>query len=271
MDGLGSLDAGRNIDWGRTSGDYAEHRPGPPPSFFERLRVLGVGLPRQRILDLGTGTGVLARQFSQQGALVAGIDVAEGQIEAARRLAAEDGLTVDLRVSAAEATPFAAQSFDRVTANQCWLYFDAPRAIAELRRLLMPGGLLVTSHFSYLPRLEPIAYATEQLILKYNPQWTGADWHGEVTPMPAWAERDFRLVGFFVYDEAIAFTRESWRGRMRACRGVGAGLAPDEVRAFDADHERLLKSLAGELFTILHRIDARLFQFRTGGDASAVR
>jgi hypothetical protein len=48
--------------------------------------------------------------------------------------------------------------------------------------------------------------------------------------MPDWAA-GLRLTGFFVYDEAIPFTRETWRGRMRACRGVGAGLAPDEALA----------------------------------------
>ena len=262
MDGLGPVDAGRRIDWGKTSDDYAQHRPGPPPSFYEKLRALGVGLPGQRILDLGTGTGVLAREFARAGATVAGIDVAEGQIEAARRLAAEERLTVDLRVSPAEATPFAAHSFDCVTANQCWLYFDTARAIAEVRRLLAPGGLLVTSHFTYLPREEPIARETEQLILKYNPQWTGADWAGEVTAMPRWAEQDFRLVGFFVYDEAIPFTPESWRGRMRACRGIGAGLSSAEVSAFDAEHAALLARIADERFTILHRIDARVLRFR---------
>ena len=37
-----TIDGGRPIDWGRTSSDYAAHRPGPPPSYYERLAALGV-------------------------------------------------------------------------------------------------------------------------------------------------------------------------------------------------------------------------------------
>ena len=33
-----AIDGGRDIDWGRTSLDYAKHRPGPPPSYFDRLQ-----------------------------------------------------------------------------------------------------------------------------------------------------------------------------------------------------------------------------------------
>ncbi len=68
MEGVSPTDAGRKIDWGQTSQDYAMFRLGPPPGFYDRLKVHGVGLPKQKILDLGTGTGVLARQFARQGA-----------------------------------------------------------------------------------------------------------------------------------------------------------------------------------------------------------
>lgn len=257
MHGLGATDQGRRIDWGRTSRDYATFRPGPPDSFYEKLAALGVGLEGQRILDLGTGTGVLARRFAAAGARCAGIDVSAEQIETARRLAREAGLEIDFRVARAEATGFGDASFDVVTASQCWLYFDAPRAIAEACRVA-PGGALMVAHFSWLPRLDPIARASEELVLRFNPQWSAADWAGDVPPLPDWAE-GLRLAGFFVYDAAIPFTRATWRGRIRACRGVGAGLAPDEVARFDAAHAALLARIAPPRFTVLHRLDARIF------------
>ena len=43
------------------------------------------------------------------------------------------------------------------------------------------------------------------------------------------------LVGLFVYEEAIPFTRESWRGRMRALRGIAASLTADQVVMVVAD------------------------------------
>jgi len=261
MHGLSAIDPGSTVDWGKTSADYAAHRPGPPESFYERLRALGVGLPGQRILDLGTGTGVLARAFAARGARVAGVDVAEEQVAMARALGGAAGLTLDLRTSPAEATPFPDASFDVLTANQCWLYFDRERAIAEARRLLVPGGTLVTSHFSWLPRKDPVAAASEALILEHNPRWTAAGWSGVIPACPSWAAPRLRVRAMFFYDEPVPFTREGWRGRIRASRGIGASLAPDAIARFDEAHARLLERIAPERFTVLHRIDAHLLVF----------
>jgi SAM-dependent methyltransferase len=254
------LDDGRSIDWGRTSADYAAWRPNYPDRFYTLLAILGVGLPGQRILDLGTGVGFLALRFAQAGALVTGIDIAPEQIDEARRRAAALGVDADLRVVPAEETSLPSASFDVVTASQSWLYFDKDRAIAEVKRVLGPNGLLVTSHLVWLPRRDPVARASEALVLKHNPGWSAADLSGEVPVMPTWAEGQFGLDAMFVFDEAVAFTWESWRGRFRACRAIGASLAPDQVSAFDREHEALLKTITPEHFTVLHRIDAHLFR-----------
>ena len=219
MHGLSKHDGDRIVDWGLTSSDYAVYRPGPPDSFYTRLAALGVGLSGQRILDLGTGTGVLAAQFARQGAMVSAVDVSPEQIMAARQLAEEDELLVDFHVAPAEELPWHAPTFDIATANQCWLYFDKPRVLRELRRVLCPGGLLVTSHFSWLPRQDEIARQTEELVLQFNPDWSAADWPGTIPPLPAWAADELRLRGMFYYDEAIPFSSKTWRGRIRACRG----------------------------------------------------
>jgi SAM-dependent methyltransferase len=262
MSSISPIDEGRHVDWGKTSADYSVYRPGPPESFYRRLLALDVGLRGQRILDLGTGTGALARQFAKQGAVVAGIDISGEQIQAAKALATVEGSSIDFQVAPAEEVPFPDGSFDVITANQCWLYFDKEKAIPEARRVLIKGGLLVTSHFSWLPRLDRIAAASERLVLKYNPQWSAADYTGEVSPLPKWAEGILNVKAFFYYDEAIHFTRDAWRGRIRACRGIGAALSGDEVQRFDEEHERLLKNIAGERFAILHRIGCHVLEFK---------
>src|SRR5437870_4642083 len=56
------------MDFGAAAPDYARHRAGFPPSFFARVAVTG------RMLDLGSGTGTLARGFAAQGAQVVAVD-----------------------------------------------------------------------------------------------------------------------------------------------------------------------------------------------------
>ena len=52
----------------------------------------------------------------------------------------------------------------------------------------------------------------------------------------------------------VPFTRESWNGRMKACRGVGASLPPEKLSAWEQEHIKLLEEIAQENFTILHEI-----------------
>ena len=262
MHELSSRDGDYEFDWGKTSQDYARYRPGPPPCFYDRLAALNAVTPADRVLDLGTGTGLLAREFARRGSQVAALDQSAMQIEMARQLAREDGVEVDFRTSPAESLPWSDPTFDVVTANQCWIYFDQDRVVQELRRVFMPGARLVTSHFSWLPRRDPLARATEKLVRHFNPAWSAFDWSGYVPPSPTWAEEEFEVRAMFVYDHPIEFTRESWMGRIRACRGIGAVLEPEAIVEFDREHERLLQRIAPPKFTILHRIDAHVFVLR---------
>jgi SAM-dependent methyltransferase len=242
------------IEWDRISDDYLKYRAGPPPSFYERLKERGVGIPGQRLLDFGTGTGVLARVFARAGSRVAGIDPSAGQIERAIKAAKAEGLAVDFRGASAESTPFESGSFDAITANQVWHFVDGERALAEAKRLLVPGGILVVSDFFWIAARDPIAAATEDLILKYSPKWTGYRWSGELPARPG-----VKATATIDYEEPIPFTAETWRGRVRTCRAIGPRLSAGEVAAFDEEHKRLLENLAPERFDVLHRIVAHFY------------
>ena len=121
-----------SFDFGKTSGDYGRHRQGFPDAFFARLAALGVGVPGTRALDLGTGTGTVARGLARGGAAVTGLDPSPSMLAEGRRLDAEAGVSVERVVARAEATPFRDATFDAVTAGQCWHWFDRERAAAEV-------------------------------------------------------------------------------------------------------------------------------------------
>ena len=254
-----NIDNEREFDWGKTSQDYAAYRSGYPESFYEVLAALGIGKPGQRILDLGTGTGVLARAFAQRGAVVTGVDIAANQIAAAKALAAQQGLDIAFQVSAAEAIDFPDALFDVISAGQSWLYFDASVMIPKVLRLLTAEGCLAITHLLWLAHKDPIARRSEELVLKYNPDWGGAGYQGTMPPVAPWSREQFDVRTFHVMEEPLAFTREAWQGRIRASRGIGASLPAEDVEKFDAEHGKLLEAIAPPTFTVLHQMTIHVY------------
>ena len=258
------IDGGREFDWGRTSDEYAQFRPGYPKTFYDLLSSLGIGRAGQRILDLGTGTGVLARAFAARGATVTGVDIAENQIDAARALAADQNLDVEFLLGPVEALDYPAGTFDVVSSAQSWLYFDVDVMIPKVLEWLAPDGCLVLTNLLWLPRKDAVARAAEALVHQFNPHWDADDYEGTMPPMFRWAKADFHVRTFHQYEEALPFTHASWRGRMRACRGVGASLSPEEVDAFDQAHARMLVDMVPDPFTVLHQLSVHAFVPKDG-------
>ena len=48
------------------------------------------------------------------------------------------------------------------------------------------------------------------------------------------------------------FTKESWNGRIKACRGIGASLSEEAIMQFEKEHKMLLDEIAPTEFTVLH-------------------
>ena len=245
-----NIDKGIAFDWGRTSEDYARFRDIYPSEFYERIVRLGLCVNGQRVLDLGTGTGVLPRNMACYGACWTGSDISPEQIAQARRLSQGLG-NVDYLVSATEAVDFPDATFDVITACQCFWYFDHTRVMPNLWRMLKPGGSLLVLYMAWLPE-DPIAGASERLVLKYSPQWSGAGERIRPIDIPACYDERFDRVLHEEWPLDVHFTRESWNGRVKACRGVGASLPPGRIAAWESEHRALLESIAPEEFDIRH-------------------
>ena len=77
----------------------------------------------------------------------------------------------------------------------------------------------------WLPFEYKIAGESEKLILKYSPQWSDAGTTMQPIPIPDAYKDCFNLVYHDEYKLKVHFTRESWSGRLKACRGIGASLS----------------------------------------------
>lgn len=233
-----------SADFGNTAEDYARHRAGYPDWLFERLMRRGLARPGMRALDLATGTGYLGRGLAQRGLRVTGLDVSAEMIAASRALDAESGVALDYALGKAEETGLPAASFDLVTAACCWHWFDRPKAAAEVLRLLRPGGALVICAQDWLPLEGNVVAKSEAILQLHNPAWPFGGLDGL---KPAFVG-DLRRAGFagiesFSVDIAIPYSREAWRGRLRASAAVSGSLPPEKVAAVDAE---LAAMLAGD-------------------------
>jgi SAM-dependent methyltransferase len=104
---------------------------------------------RRDVLEVGCGPGWL---WAEGAGLPAGLrltltDLSPGMVEVARRrVGGLSGQLVEARVADAQALPFVAESFDLVVANHMLYHAPDPeKAVAELARVLRPGGLLMAA------------------------------------------------------------------------------------------------------------------------------
>lgn len=247
---------GAQVDFGRTATDYATHRAGFPQAFFDLLADRRYARPGQTALDLGTGTGTVARGLARLGLNVMGIDPSNALLAEARALDRAADIGVTYRAGTAEATGAGDRSIDLVTAGQCWHWFDRDRAAAEAVRVLRPRGRLLIAHYDWLPLPGNVVSATEALILRHNPGWPGG---GGTGIYPVWladlAGAGFSNLETASFDVAQDYSHEAWRGRIRASAGVAATLSEAQTGEFD----RALAAMLGSDFpedplSVPHRV-----------------
>ena len=119
---------------------------------------------------------------------------------------------------------------------------------------LSEGGHFAVLFMAWLPGESEIAARSEELVLKYNPDWSGKGWTRQPVTMPGWAEPFFALEDAVAFDVPVSFTREGWNGRIKSCRGIGASsLDAAQVAAWEQEHLAYLAGLP-ERFDILHYV-----------------
>ena len=236
-------------DFARAASDYASHRPPFAPRLFEKLRVFGIGLPGQQILDIGAGTGLLGRSL-----IAAGSRVIECEPSLDLLRFAESSHRV---CATAERLPFADSAFEAVTAAQCWHWFDRRMAPQEIFRVLKPGRPVAVIYQTHLPLEGSLAHVTEELILRHLSNWRHAGGVG----VNGQALKDLQSGGFveiesFTFDVAIPFTAESWAGYVRTWSAVAPRLGREQLIAFESALAATLQVEFAEASErwVLHRV-----------------
>jgi arsenite methyltransferase len=130
-------EASRRVEATYTTPDVVEQRQAV-------LGALGLG-PGERVIDIGTGPGLLAAEIAAAvgpDGLVCGIDSSDSMLALARaRTTPPDSAPIELRQAGADRLPYAQASFDVAVATQVLEYVkDVPDALAEMTRVLRPGG-----------------------------------------------------------------------------------------------------------------------------------
>lgn len=245
-----NIDGGKAFDWGKISADYAKFRDIYPQEFYDKIIKRELCIKGQSVLDVGTGTGVLPRNMYHYGAKWIGTDISVNQIEQAKILSR--GLDIEYYPLSTENVNFPGNSFDVITACQCFWYFNHQQVSDKFFHMLKPDGRILALYMAWLPFEDKIAGESEKLVLKYSPEWSGAGETIHPIFIPDCYKEKFELVYHEEYPLEVHFTRESWNGRMKACRGIGASLTEQEVSAWEQEHTKLLAEIAPAEFSILH-------------------
>jgi demethylmenaquinone methyltransferase/2-methoxy-6-polyprenyl-1,4-benzoquinol methylase len=114
-----------------------------------RIVELSEAGSRSRVLDLACGTGDIALAIASRGALVVGLDITDRMVHIARAKALRKQTTARFVTGDMMALPFRAEEFDIVTTGYGIRNVpEIAQAIAEMRRVLKPGGVLLSLDFN---------------------------------------------------------------------------------------------------------------------------
>ena len=147
-------------------GNYVKYRPSYPTAVVACLRD-DCGLRETAVVaDIGSGTGILARLFLQNGNRVLGVEPNKEMREAGEAFLAEFSYFTSVN-GTAETTTLPNDSVDFVTAGQVAHWFDRDKSLPEFQRILRPGGTVAFVWNTMAFDKSPFMQGYEQITLRY--------------------------------------------------------------------------------------------------------
>lgn len=177
-----------------------------------------------RVLDVAAGPGTLALAIAPRVASVTAVDFASAMVAALRAEATARGLT-NLRALEADgqALPLPDASFDVAFSMFGWMFFpDRARGLAELQRVLVPGGRLVVSSWAPLSH-SPLMSAMFGALRAADPEWPAPVYNPQSLENPEWLAGELRAAGLadvnvHEHTASVSFSSvaELWRRMVRS-------------------------------------------------------
>ncbi len=224
----------------------------PAPRYPEALvHRIATTAPGPDLLDVGTGTGIVARQFQAAGCRVLGVEVDARMAELARRSG------VETEVAAFEEWEPAGRAFDAVVSAQAWHWVDAVAGAAKAARALRPGGRLALFWNVFQPSpevTEAFAGVHDRVLPDLPNLWTrpALDTYA---PLFAEAADGIRQAGDafgepeeWRYEWEHPYTRDEWLDLLPT-HGRTSGLPPAQLTELLTATGAALDSLGGD-FTV---------------------
>lgn len=146
--------------------NYVKYRPSYPTAVLTCLQEECGLVETAVIADIGSGTGILARLFLQNGNRVLGVEPNKEMREAGEAFLAEFPRFTSVN-GTAEATTLPDNSVDFVTAGQAAHWFDREKSLPEFQRILRPGGTVALVWNTMAFDASPFMQGYGQLMQRY--------------------------------------------------------------------------------------------------------
>jgi SAM-dependent methyltransferase len=215
---------------------YERTRPMYAPdalAFIAKRFDFGAGLDSRTVLDLGAGTGKLTRQLVALGADVVAVEPGDAMRAVLERVVPQ----ARVLAGSAEQIPLPDASVDVVTAGQAFHWFRVGEALAEMHRVLRPGGGFAVL-WNHWDDDDPLTHGLNELLHRLRPEDMHEgpeDWKAIFAGSPLFGEPDERT---FPHRERL--DADTIAGRVASVSIVAAATPEERARA-DAEARALVK------------------------------
>lgn len=204
---------------------YDAHRPSPPPALLELLSLEAQAERPRLVVDLGSGTGLSTRAWADRADEVVGVEPSEQM-----RLRAEEATessNVRYVQAFADQTGLPGAQADIVTCSQSFHWMEPGPTLAEVARILRPGGVFAAYDYDWPPVVHwEVEAAFEELLVRVG--GSRKDRLGKVTYEKEGHLERMRASGLFRFTrEALVHSRE--RGAAERILGLAFSLGPLNV------------------------------------------